>query len=101
MSRGSAPGCSSLAVAVSRTPPRASRCAGEMQSAVQTELDSPPSDGVSSLTFAKHADLLLVTSWDCCVRLYDTALNSCRASFKQRMPVLDAAFLARLLSLEV
>jgi cell cycle arrest protein BUB3 len=64
-----------------------------MQGGVQFELLEPPSDGVSSIRFARHADLLLVTSWDCSVRLYDAALNTCRASFKQRMPVLDAAFL--------
>ena len=62
---------------------------------LMTELNDPPGDGVSSLRFASHADLLLTSSWDGSVRLYDTQLNSCRASFKQRMPVLDAAFVVR------
>jgi len=73
---------------------------GATSAAMQVELDSPPDDGVSALRFASHADWLLVASWDCTVRLYDTTLNTCRASFKQRMPVLDAAFLVRFLSLQ-
>ena len=59
------------------------------------ELDSPPTDGVSSLRFAMHADLLLVASWDSHVRLYDATLNALRVSFRQRAPVLDAAFMVR------
>jgi cell cycle arrest protein BUB3 len=66
-----------------------------MQSPMGFELDSPPSDGVSSLRFAGHADLLLVASWDSHVRLYDATLNTLRVAFKQRAPVLDAAFLVR------
>ena len=54
--------------------------------------DSQPDDGVSSLRFALHADLLLASSWDCHVRLYDARLGTCRVAFKQRAPVLDAAF---------
>jgi len=54
--------------------------------------DSQPGDGVSSLRFAFHADLLLASSWDCHVRLYDARLGTCRVAFKQRVPVLDAAF---------
>ncbi len=66
-----------------------------MQSALGQELQEPPSDGISSLRFASHADLLLTASWDSHVRLYDAVLNSCRVAFKQRAPVLDAAFLVR------
>lgn len=64
-----------------------------MQAPQGFELDSPPSDGISGMRFAGHADLLLVASWDAHVRLYDATLNTLRACFKQRAPVLDAAFL--------
>lgn len=66
-----------------------------MQSPPGLELDAPPSDGISSLVFAKHADLLLVASWDAHVRLYDATLNKLRVVFKQRAPVLDACFMVR------
>jgi hypothetical protein len=66
-----------------------------MQSPHGMELASPPSDGISSVRFAGHADLLLVASWDSHVRLYDATLNSLRVAFKQRAPVLDAAFMVR------
>lgn len=66
-----------------------------LQSQHGVELACPPSDGVSALRFAEHAELLLVASWDAHVRLYDVALNSLRVAFRQRAPVLDAAFLAR------
>ena len=58
-------------------------------------LDSPPCDGISSVRFAEHADVLLVASWDNHVRLYDATLNTLRVAFKQRAPVLDAAFMVR------
>jgi hypothetical protein len=64
-------------------------------SAPGVELESPPCDGISSLRFAAHADVLLVASWDHHVRLYDATLNKLRVAFKQRAPVLDAAFMVR------
>ena len=39
--------------------------------------------------------MLLVSSWDSHVRLYDATLNKLRVTFKQRAPVLDAAFMVR------
>ena len=59
------------------------------------ELDPQPCDGVSCIRFAEHADVLLVASWDSHVRLYDATLNKLRVAFKQRAPVLDAAFMVR------
>jgi cell cycle arrest protein BUB3 len=38
-----------------------------------SELSNPPSDGIGGLRFAHHSDMLLVSSWDKGVRLYDTA----------------------------
>jgi hypothetical protein len=64
-------------------------------SAPGVELDSPPRDGISSVRFAEHADVLLVASWDNHVRLYDATLNTLRVAFLQRAPVLDAAFMVR------
>jgi cell cycle arrest protein BUB3 len=58
-------------------------------------LDAPPSDGVSGLRFgcAAAEQLLLVASWDCHLRLYDTALNTLRFDLELPTAVLDAAFL--------
>ena len=69
--------------------------AATMSTAHGVELDSPPCDGVSAIAFAAHADVLLVASWDANVRLYDATLNKLRVAFKQRAPVLDAAFMVR------
>jgi hypothetical protein len=66
-----------------------------MSSAPGVQLDSPPCDGISSVRFAEHADVLLVASWDNHVRLYDATLNILRVAFLQRAPVLDAAFMVR------
>lgn len=55
-------------------------------------LPSPPRDGVSSLCFAQHADLLLVSSWDCSVTLYDVTLRCVRCAFATREPLLSACF---------
>ena len=66
-----------------------------MSTAHGVELMSPPRDGVSAIAFAAHADVLLVASWDSHVRLYDATLNKLRVAFKQRAPVLDAAFMVR------
>jgi WD40 repeat protein len=61
-----------------------------------TELtDGPPQDGVTSLRFAGHADQLLVSSWDCTVRLFDATLGTCTTTLKHTMPVLDTAWVVR------
>lgn len=66
-----------------------------MSAVLGAEVAPAPSDGISSLRFASHADVFLTASWDHHVRLYDATLNKLRVAFKQRAPVLDAAFMVR------
>ncbi|XP_052110362.1 mitotic checkpoint protein BUB3.1 [Arachis duranensis] len=56
------------------------------------ELSDPPSDGISNLRFSNHSDLLLVSSWDKSVRLYDASANVLKAEFMHGGPVLDCCF---------
>jgi len=43
----------------------------QASAALEHELTSPPTDGITNVVFANHSDLLLVSSWDKGVRLYD------------------------------
>ncbi|KAG6491143.1 hypothetical protein ZIOFF_052475 [Zingiber officinale] len=56
------------------------------------ELSQPPSDGISNLRFSSHSDLLLVSSWDRTIRLYDVGENTLKAEFVHAGPVLDCCF---------
>lgn len=59
----------------------------------EIQLNNAPSDVISSCKFAPNSNqFLLVSSWDCTVRLYDTANNSARQKFSHEAPVLDCAF---------
>ncbi|CAL9160148.1 unnamed protein product, partial [Musa hybrid cultivar] len=51
------------------------------------ELSVPPSDGISN-----HSDLLLVSSWDKSLRLYDAGANVLEGEFVHAGPVLDCCF---------
>jgi cell cycle arrest protein BUB3 len=51
-----------------------------------------PSDGISSIKFSRSSNLLLVSSWDQSVRLYDAQQNQLRARFDGASPVLDCCF---------
>eukprot|EP00040_Diaphanoeca_grandis_P024581 m.135327 g.135327 ORF g.135327 m.135327 type:complete len:324 (+) comp29788_c1_seq1:205-1176(+) len=54
------------------------------------ELNQPPTDGISSLSFSPApANFLMVTSWDQTVRLYDVVSNSLRTKFEVGTPVLS------------
>eukprot|EP00735_Rhodelphis_limneticus_P001536 TRINITY_DN12168_c0_g1::TRINITY_DN12168_c0_g1_i1::g.26496::m.26496 TRINITY_DN12168_c0_g1::TRINITY_DN12168_c0_g1_i1::g.26496 ORF type:complete len:345 (-),score=33.26,sp/Q9WVA3/BUB3_MOUSE/52.02/2e-116,WD40/PF00400.27/0.00056,WD40/PF00400.27/3.7,WD40/PF00400.27/6.7e-05,WD40/PF00400.27/1.6e+02,WD40/PF00400.27/3.3e-06,WD40/PF00400.27/9.2e+02,PQQ_2/PF13360.1/2.3e-05,PQQ/PF01011.16/0.061,PQQ/PF01011.16/60,PQQ_3/PF13570.1/68,PQQ_3/PF13570.1/3.1e+02,PQQ_3/PF13570.1/4.2e+03,PQQ_3/PF13570.1/0.98,PQQ_3/PF1 len=55
-------------------------------------LQSPPTDGISSLTFAPTSNNLLVTSWDSNIRVYDAANNKLLVKYEHQAPVLDGAF---------
>ncbi|CAM9100525.1 unnamed protein product [Discosporangium mesarthrocarpum] len=55
-------------------------------------LRDSPTDGVSSVCFAPHGDLLLASSWDSTLRLYDTRQNVPRKVFAGRGALLDCCF---------
>src|SRR5437868_300736 len=52
-------------------------------------LNDPPKDGISNVRFTP-AGHLVVSSWDCGVRLYDVAANSLKGSYQHKAAVLDA-----------
>lgn len=57
------------------------------------ELGNPPNDGITRVTFApiSQSPLLLVSSWDTGVRMYDvsTPEGSMRSMYSHQFPVLD------------
>ena len=56
-----------------------------MSQGQEYELASPPTDGVSSMSFSPMpSNLLLVTSWDQTVCLYDVVNNTQKAKFEVR-----------------
>lgn len=68
----------------------------------EIQLNNTPGDVISSCTFAPNSNqYLLVSSWDCTVRLYDTVANSSRQKFSHEAPVLDCAFQVRLNSYKI
>ena len=56
------------------------------------QLSQPPSDGISSVKFSHCSNLLLATSWDTSVRLYDAEKNELRGRFDNKAAVLDTCF---------
>ncbi|XP_055319819.1 mitotic checkpoint protein BUB3 [Sitodiplosis mosellana] len=59
----------------------------------EIQLNNAPSDVISSCKFAPNSNqFLLVSSWDCTVRLYDTVSNASRQKFSHEAPVLDCTF---------
>lgn len=62
---------------------------------VQIKLPHAPLDCISRVRFApaSNADLLLVSSWDAHIRLYDAAAGRLVGLRKQNMAVLDCAFM--------
>lgn len=68
------------------------------ESRTEFKLKNPPDDGISSVQFGPNAaKFLLVSSWDCTVRLYDVESTSMRLKYTHSMPVLDVCFQVRLL----
>lgn len=60
----------------------------------QYELIDPPADGISSIKFSlQNPSLLLVTSWDKSVRLYDAINNQLKLTYIHKAAVLDGCFL--------
>lgn len=62
---------------------------------LEFELEQPPSDGVTNVTFsdAANSNQLLVSSWDKSVRLYDVAQNSLKHMYSHQGAVLDCCFM--------
>lgn len=57
------------------------------------KLNQGPEDGISAVKFSPStAQFLLVSSWDCTVRLFDVVTNTMRMKYQHSAPVLDCAF---------
>eukprot|EP00823_Brevimastigomonas_motovehiculus_P009332 TRINITY_DN89_c0_g3_i1.p1 TRINITY_DN89_c0_g3~~TRINITY_DN89_c0_g3_i1.p1 ORF type:complete len:339 (+),score=56.97 TRINITY_DN89_c0_g3_i1:85-1101(+) len=64
-------------------------------STTEFQLSSPPSDGISTVKFAHKSDLLLISSWDNTVRLYNTTKNELLNKYEEHKgAVLDCTFSA-------
>ena len=60
---------------------------------VEFALKNPPTDGISAVKFQPNSShLLLVSSWDTGVRLYDINSNTLRMQYNHAAPVLDCCF---------
>lgn len=55
-------------------------------------LSDPPTDGITGLGFCGDTSLLLASSWDGTVRIYDAAADRLNGMFVHGAPVLDATF---------
>lgn len=63
------------------------------ESRTEFKLKSLPEDAISSVKFApKSSQYLLVSSWDCSVRLYDVTSNIERHKYCHELPVMDVCF---------
>lgn len=66
------------------------------ESRTEFKLKSLPDDAISSVKFApKSSQFLLVSSWDCSVRLYDVSSNIERHKYSHELPVMDVCFRVR------
>ncbi|XP_016111096.1 mitotic checkpoint protein BUB3 [Sinocyclocheilus grahami] len=66
---------------------------GAMTGTNEFKLTQGPEDSVSAVKFSpSSAQFLLVSSWDCTVRLFDVGANSMRMKYQHPAPVLDCAF---------
>mmetsp|Transcript_16047 Transcript_16047/g.34697 ORF Transcript_16047/g.34697 Transcript_16047/m.34697 type:complete len:350 (+) Transcript_16047:105-1154(+) len=52
-------------------------------------LPSPPSDGISALKFSSESELLVASSWDKTVRVYNASDKVYKGSISHQTPVLD------------
>lgn len=68
-----------------------------MTGANEFKLTQGPEDSISAVKFSPTSpQFLLVSSWDCTVRLYDVSTNSMRMKYQHLAPVLDCAFYVRI-----
>lgn len=64
-----------------------------MDRKAEIQLNNAPTDAISAVKFGPtSSQFLLVGSWDCYVRLYDTSNNTMRQKYAHDAPVLDIAF---------
>lgn len=56
------------------------------------QFGSPPTDGISRVRFSTSSDLLLVSSWDMVIRIYDGPSTSLVGTFQDDAPVLDCCW---------
>lgn len=65
----------------------------QMTGSNEYKLNQGPEDGISAVKFSPStAQFLLVSSWDCTVRLFDVTANTMRMKYQHTAPVLDCAF---------
>lgn len=65
----------------------------QMTGSNEYKLTQGPEDGISAVKFSPStSQFLLVSSWDCTVRLYDVVNNTMRMKYQHTAPVLDCAF---------
>ncbi|EFJ41342.1 hypothetical protein VOLCADRAFT_102432 [Volvox carteri f. nagariensis] len=55
-------------------------------------VEAPPADGISRVIFSQTSDLLLASSWDKSLHLYDAVTRRPRASYSHHAPLLDCCF---------
>jgi len=63
-----------------------------MTTQVERELSHPPPDGITASKFAHLSDLLVVSSWDKGVRLYDVTKDVLLLTYEHKGSVLDCCF---------
>lgn len=51
----------------------------------QSELAEPPSDGISAMVFAPDHNLLLISSWNSEVSMYDVLTNTKKIGFNHKV----------------
>ncbi|KAI8842449.1 WD40-repeat-containing domain protein [Chytriomyces cf. hyalinus JEL632] len=62
----------------------------------ETQLEKPPTDTISCVSFSRHdSSSLLVSSWDSHVRLYDAVENTLTHSYSHESAVLGVAFASK------
>lgn len=65
----------------------------QMTGSNEYKLNQGPEDSISAVKFSPSTtQFLLVSSWDCSVRLYDVVSNTMRMKYQHTAPVLDCAF---------
>ncbi|XP_061412259.1 mitotic checkpoint protein BUB3 [Lethenteron reissneri] len=64
-----------------------------MTNSSEFKLNQSPEDGITAVKFGPNSSqFLLVSSWDCTVRLHDVTGNTQRVKYTHAGPVLDCAF---------